>query len=141
MSYDQYNQVIRKNLAPCDPRVLDAFCQDVILRILPFVESVDKSSLWPRETERIDLLANMVRSQCFDWQTAGRLLDELTAISMEDDLHAMAMDGDLIQFLSALDCWREVVASGDQEAAAAVSEAIMNILDFFSMLCSSIKII
>lgn len=130
MSYDRYKSLIAQRTGACSEGVLEAFCQDIALRIIPFVDRADKSNLWPRELELISNLADMVRHQHPDWKYIGDALQEITKIAEEDEVHAIEIDGDLVEFLSALHNWREVVVSGNKGAAAAVSENIMNILDF-----------
>jgi hypothetical protein len=131
MSFKHYQQTISTAITSQSDKKLNAFCHDVILRMLPYVQNADKSDLYPAEINIIEQLFVMAKSTDVNWQIAGQLLAEQTALDEADEDHAQEMDGDLIGFLCAMDNWQLFNATQNKSAVEGVSENMMNILDYY----------
>ncbi|TQV80250.1 hypothetical protein [Aliikangiella coralliicola] len=130
MSLKVYQDTILKRVTECDLEHLNSFCADVVGRILDFVDDTAKDHLNDKERVRIDSLIQQVKSNSINWLETGNLLDELTQIAEEDDEHAIEMEMEFVEFLCVMDNWRILLETGNKEAAKAVSENLMNILDY-----------
>ena len=130
MSFHQYQEEIRVAIVASPDNRLDLFCHDVISRILPFVEVADISDMFESEVDLKNKLQREVRNYPIDWIVVGKCLDSFSKIAEQDEEHAQDMDNSIVEFLCALDNWRCFNKTGSKVAVGAVSENLMNILDF-----------
>lgn len=131
MSYDKYKTELAKYIAKATNEKLDAFCHEIVLRILPFVEKADETSLFDEELIMVNKLKLMIKLPKMNWFEAKTYLGKLTEIAEQHDEHAIEIDEDIIGFLCALDSWSIFANTYDKSSVENVSEAMMNILDSY----------
>jgi len=98
--------------------------------MLPYLDNVNLEGSWPEEITLYALLVETVRDGSFDIAKMQRALERLMELSSEDEIHAIETDPDITHFLCGLDYLVALEKSGDTKAPAAVSEQMMNILDY-----------
>lgn len=130
LSFSDYQNEISKAIKSCDNEKLNLFCHDVVSRILPFVDRADNSELYESEIEILKILRQEAQKDTIDPALVGKYLDNLSKIVEEDEAHGLDMNGCIVEFLCALDNWKCFNETGSKAAVAAVSENLMNILDF-----------
>ncbi|WP_020395323.1 hypothetical protein [Thiolinea disciformis] len=128
MSYDHYRYLIEKTVDSCSFETLDQFCRDVVSRMLDHIQSDEMTSLKKREFTLVTNLISMVQQNPLPWDQAGAILDEISELEDQADIED-AIEGDLMEFLCAMDSWRDLQDNKVPIAAAAVSESLMNMLD------------
>lgn len=128
MSYDHYRYLIEKTVDSCSFEKLDHFCRDVVSRMLDNIQSDDMTVLKKSEFNLVTRLISMVRQNPLPWHQAGAILDEISDLEDQADVED-AISGSLMEFLCAMDSWRDLQENKVPVAAAAVSESLMNLLD------------
>lgn len=78
MSYDKYKTELAKYIAKATNEKLDAFCHEIVLRILPFVEKADETSLFDEELIMVNKLKLMIKLPKMNWFEAKTYLGKLT---------------------------------------------------------------
>lgn len=131
MSFKQYQKEISAAINGGAADKLDLFCHDVISRMLPYADAADLSDLSESEIDLINNLRKSVKNYPVDWAAVGQWLDSLSTIDerIEDD--SLELDDDLIEFLGAVESWRNFAETGNKDAVCWVSEYLMNILDSY----------
>jgi hypothetical protein len=130
-SFEHYQKTITAAIAKHSDEKLNAFCHDVILRMLPYVEKADKSNLYPAEIAIYQQLGEMVKTGAIDWQLVSQLLAEQTELDETDEDHAQEIDNDLLWFLCAMDDWLNFSSNKEKSSVESISEHLMNILDYY----------
>lgn len=119
-----------KKCSACSPSGLDAFCADIMSRMVDYVEQADTSNLGEDTKEVLDSFVDGVRSAQVDWNAWKSASAEFVRVVDEIAEEGDYLDAGIAEFLDALDYWSEVRGSSSPAAAATVSELMMNILDY-----------
>ena len=131
LSFSDYQKEISKTIDFCNNEKLNLFCHDVVSRMLPFVDAADVSNLFESEVSLLNTLRQQVENYPVDWVVVNTCLDSLTEISEQDEDHAQDMNFDIVEFLCALDNWRNFHQTVNKNAVCSMSENLMNILDYY----------
>jgi hypothetical protein len=128
-SYDDYRSYLTRVLAEKSLSTQREFGWSVLERILPYVEKANKDALWDEERMLVESAAETVRSGSFDIIEIERIVKRFETLAQEDDVHAIETDSDIVDFLCGLESLVALERQRDTQAAARISESLMNILD------------
>ena len=128
-SYDDYRSHLAHVLAGKSLSAQREFGRSVLRRMLPYVDNADNDALWEEEQVLISSATETVRSGSFDMIEIERVLKRFEALAQGDDVHAIEVDGDIVDFLCGLEGLVALERQQGRQAAARISECLMNILD------------
>ena len=128
-SYDDYRKHLAHVLAGKSLSTQREFGRSVLGRMLPHVDNADKDALREEEKMLIASVTETVRSGSFDMIEIERVLKRFETLAQEDDVHAIETDGEIVQFLCGLEGLVALERQQVRQAAARISESLMNILD------------